>query len=144
MCNGTDGHHCCFFKGQTKAENRGWLGSESSQALQWTGKSTGWNPGRPKPNPDFTRDHPSHLTHPSLSLPICTVEKGVGKIRHKVCKIHFPGGSDGKASVYNARDAGSIPGSGRSTGEGNGNPLQYYCLENPMNRGASLQRVGHD
>ena len=48
----------------------------------------------------------------------------------------FPGGSDGKASVYNAGDPGSIPGSGRSPGEGNGNPLQYYCLENPMDRGA--------
>ena len=47
-----------------------------------------------------------------------------------------PGGSDGKASVYNAGDLGSIPGWGRSTGEGNGNPLQYYCLENPMERGA--------
>ena len=48
----------------------------------------------------------------------------------------FPGGSDGKVSVYNAGDPGSIPGSGRSLGEGNGNPLQYYCLENPMDRGA--------
>ena len=46
----------------------------------------------------------------------------------------FPGGSDGKASAYNARDLGSIPGSGRSSGEGNGNPLQYSCLENPMDR----------
>ena len=50
--------------------------------------------------------------------------------------VDFPGGSDGKASVYNAGDLGSIPGSGRSAGEGNGNPLQYYCLENPMDRGA--------
>ena len=48
----------------------------------------------------------------------------------------FPGGSDGKASVYNVGDLGSIPGSGRCAGEGNGNPLQYYCLENPMDRGA--------
>ena len=48
----------------------------------------------------------------------------------------FPGGSDGKASVYNAGHPGSIPRLGRSPGEGNGNPLQYYCLENPMNRGA--------
>ena len=47
-----------------------------------------------------------------------------------------PGGSDGKASVYNEGDLGSIPGSGRSPGEGNGNPLQYYCLENAMDRGA--------
>ena len=51
-------------------------------------------------------------------------------------KLDFPGGSDGKASAYNARDLGSIPGSGRSPGEGNGNPLQYSCLENPMDRGA--------
>ena len=41
----------------------------------------------------------------------------------------FPGGSDGKASAYNAGDPGSIPGLGRSPGEGNGNPLQYSCPE---------------
>ena len=46
--------------------------------------------------------------------------------------IGFPGGSEGKASVYYAGDLSSIPGSGRSPGEGNGNPLQYSCLENPM------------
>ena len=46
------------------------------------------------------------------------------------------GGSDGKASVYNAGDPGLIPGLGRSPGEGNGNPLQDYCLENPTDRGA--------
>ena len=63
----------------------------------------------------------------------------------------FPGGSDGKASVYNVRDLSSIPGLGRFPGEGNGNPLQYSCLENPMDRGAwcrllsmGLQRVGHN
>ena len=48
----------------------------------------------------------------------------------------FPGGSDGKGSVCNARDPGSIPGSGRSPGEGKGNPFQHSCLENPMDRGA--------
>ena len=48
----------------------------------------------------------------------------------------FPGGSDSKPSPYNAGDPGSIPGAGRSPGEGNGNPLQYSCLENPMDRGA--------
>ena len=47
----------------------------------------------------------------------------------------FPGGSDGKASAYNAGGPGSIPGSGRSPGEGNGNPLQYPCQENPMDKG---------
>ena len=48
----------------------------------------------------------------------------------------FPGGSDSKASVYNAGDLGLIPGSGRFPGEGNGNPLQCSCLENPMEGGA--------
>ena len=46
------------------------------------------------------------------------------------------GGSDGKASAYDAGDLGSIPGWGRSPGEENGNPLQYSCLENPMDGGA--------
>ena len=48
----------------------------------------------------------------------------------------FPGGSDGKASACNVGDPGSIPGSGRSPREGNGNPLQHSCLENPMDGGA--------
>ena len=48
----------------------------------------------------------------------------------------FPGGSDGKTSAYNEGDPGSIPGLGRSPGEGNGNPLQYSCLENPTDGGA--------
>ena len=47
-----------------------------------------------------------------------------------------PCSSDGKVSAYNAGDLGLIPGLGRSSGEGNGNPLQYFCLENPMDRGA--------
>ena len=50
--------------------------------------------------------------------------------------MDFPDGSDRKASAYNAGDLGSIPGSGRSPGEGNGNPLQYAYLENPMDGGA--------
>ena len=48
----------------------------------------------------------------------------------------FPGGSDVKASACNVGDPGSIPGLGRSPGEGNGNPLQYSCLENPIDGGA--------
>ena len=50
--------------------------------------------------------------------------------------LGFPGGSDGKESACNAGDQGWIPGSGRSSGEGNGYPLQYSCLENFMDRGA--------
>ena len=48
----------------------------------------------------------------------------------------LPGGSDSKASARNAGDLGSIPGSGRSPGQGNSNPLQHSCLENPMDGGA--------
>ena len=51
------------------------------------------------------------------------------------------GDSDGKVSAYNVGDPGSIPGSGRSSGEGNGNPLQYSCLGNPMGRGAQWATV---
>ena len=50
--------------------------------------------------------------------------------------VGLPGGSDSKESVCNVRDPGSVPGLGRSPGEGNGNPLQYSCLENSMNREA--------
>ena len=65
-------------------------------------------------------------------------------------KDHVPGGSEVKASACNMGDPGLIPESGRSPGEGNGNPLQYSCLENPMDRGAwwaivhGSQTVGHD
>ena len=64
--------------------------------------------------------------------------------------IGFPCGLDSKESTCNAGDLGLIPGLGRYPGEGNGNPLQYSCLENSMDRGAwwatvhGLQRVGHD
>ena len=63
--------------------------------------------------------------------------------------LGFPDGSDSKESPCNAEDLGSIPGLGRSPGGGHGNPLQYFCLENPTDRGASRtiamwsQRVGH-
>ena len=53
----------------------------------------------------------------------------------------FPGGSDGKESAYNAGDLSPIPGSGRSSGEENGYPLQYSCPENSMDRGAWLATV---
>ena len=62
----------------------------------------------------------------------------------------FPGGSDGKESACSVGHLGSIPGSGRSTGEGNGNPRQYSCLENPMDGGAwqatyhGVAKIRHD
>ena len=57
-----------------------------------------------------------------------------------ICRA-FPGGSEVKAPVCSAGDLGVIPGSGRFPGEGNGNPLQYSCLENPMDRGARWATV---
>ena len=59
---------------------------------------------------------------PEIKLP-----KSVGSLK----KQDFPGGSDGKASAYNEGDLHSIPGLGRSPGEGNGNPLQYSCMKIP-------------
>ena len=64
------------------------------------------------------------IVHFTLQLQICFFSRG------------FPDGSVGKASACNAGDPGSIPGSGRSPGEGNGNPLEHSCLENPMDGGA--------
>ena len=64
--------------------------------------------------------------------------------------LGLPCSSVGKDSACNAGDLGSIPGLGRSPGEGNGYPLQYSCLENPMDRGGwqatvhGVARVGHD
>ena len=63
--------------------------------------------------------------------------------------VSFPRSSVSKESACSAGDLGSIPGLGRSLGEGNGNPLQYSCLENPMDRGAwqatvhGVSRVRH-
>ena len=72
-------------------------------------------------------------------------------IYHSVCLfMGFPDGSDNKESACNTGDLGSIPGSGRPPGQGNGNPLQCYCLENPRDRGAwwaavyGVAHVGQD
>ena len=78
----------------------------------------------------------------SSSLPGAELERadtkpeGTGSPGRSVWSSQDPGGSDGKESACSAGDLGSIPGSGRSPGEGNGYPLQYSCLENPMDRGA--------
>ena len=58
-----------------------------------------------------------------------------------IFSLYGPGGSDGKESAHNVGDLGSIPGLGRCPGEGNGNPLQYSCLENSMDRRAWLTKV---
>ena len=68
-------------------------------------------------------------THSSILAWRIPVEKG------------FPGTSDGKESACNVGDSGSVPGYRRSLGEGNGNLLQYSCLENPMDRGAWQAKI---
>ena len=79
------------------------------------------------------------------------VRKGQGnKFRAALPSNGLPSSPVGKQSACSAGDLGLIPGSGRSPGEGNGNPLQYSCLENPMDRGAcqatvhGVARVGHN
>ena len=98
----------------------------------------------PSPSPTESK----RLFYTSVSLLLSHIQG----YRHHLSKFHIyalvycigvflsgllhPGGSEVKASAWNAGDAGSIPGSGRSPGEGNGNSLQYSCLENPMEGGA--------
>ena len=89
----------------------------------------------------MTTKHKNVKTDNSKTLPPASRVGGGGKHILKfllsfIIYWEFPGGSEGKASAYNAGDPGSIPGLGRSPGERNGNPLQYSCLENPMDGGA--------
>ena len=71
-------------------------------------------------------------------------------LQHYLQQLELAGGSEVKASAWNAGDPGSIPESGRSSGEGNGSPLQYSCLENPIGeepgglQSMGSQRVEHD
>ena len=69
-----------------------------------------------------------------IILWIIVLNQGFGSCL--LSRLGFPGGSDGKAFACNEGDLGLIPGSGRSSEEGNGNPLQHSCLENPMDGGA--------
>ena len=73
-----------------------------------------------------------------VDVQLCGYTKGIEYLNRWYLNdtMGFPGGSEVKASACNAGDLSSIPGSGRSPGEGNGNPLQYSCLENPMDREA--------
>ena len=73
------------------------------------------------------------FSSPPLPLPQSSLPLLEDQLRNL---LDFPGGSDGKASAYNEGDLGSIPGSARCPGEVNGNPLQYSCLENLMDRGS--------
>ena len=81
--------------------------------------------------------HPYMTTGKTIALTRWTfVGKVMSLLFNMLSRLGFPGGSEVKASAWNAGDLGSIPGSERSPGEGNGNPLQYSCLEKPMEGGA--------
>ena len=99
-------------------------------------------------------DAPRKVNYNYLHVTLYTI--GTARIEKKILRNHciydtdfFSGlqskislcGSDGKASAYNVGDLGSIPGLGRSPGEGKGNPFQYSCWENPMDEGAWWARV---
>ena len=73
-----------------------------------------------------------------MLVALCSCSSDWYGLEFAVILLDFLGGSDGEGSAYNARDLGSIPGLGRSPGEGNGNPLQYSCPENPMDGGIWL------
>ena len=77
-----------------------------------------------------------HLSHQGSMFIGKQLLKGIREKQQQQIIMDFPGGSDGKASACNAGDPGSTPGLGRSPGEGKCYPLQYLCLENPMDRGA--------
>ena len=90
------------------------------------------------------------LIRPCVSLPLTSEITKYSTFVWYPLVLGFPHSSVGKESACNVGDLGLIPGLGRSPGEGNDNPLQYSCLENPMNRGAwqstvdGVARVGHD
>ena len=77
------------------------------------------------------------MCFPKIHMLTLTPSVAIIRVRPlKRCVPGFPGGSDGTETACTAGELGSIPGSGRSPGGGSGNPLQYSCLENPVDRGA--------
>ena len=86
----------------------------------------------------FRKKRPLDTIHPNLNWHLNCNNNSNKSLSQMKAHLGFPGGSDGKESAGNAEDLGSIPGSGRSSGEGNDYTLQcaHSCLENSMNRGA--------
>ena len=124
-----------------------WVLLLSSQLIEWWFHAGKGKPRRQEATAPF--HHASHNTGMSLGdkQPIVPYYRSravaqelcpgrEAAVKTQVSLWDFPGGSDGKASAYHVGDPCSIPGSGRSPGEGNENPLQYSCLENPTDGGA--------
>ena len=116
-----------------------------ARVLEWVAISSSWGSSQPRDRTwirqrlyRLSHQGSYSLTHHKVAQWQSSTPLGFLLDLNGCLQSHmdFPGGSDSKASVYNVGDLGSIPGLGRSAGEGNGNPLQYYCLENPMDRGA--------
>ena len=110
-----------------EGDDRGWDGWMASPTHWiWVGVNygSGWWTGRP----GVLQSMGSRRVRHDWAAVLSWSEDG--------CTLGFPGGSDGKESACSAGEPGSIPGLGRSSGEGNGNSLQYSCLENSMDREA--------
>ena len=133
---------CLAFSSQA---NSNWAGSGSFTASRTFQLISYSNP------PPLGLADASNLWH-TLSLSLLCINQRWSRVYLRLTQEGkgFPCGSDGKESACNAGDLGSISGSGRSPGEGNGNPLQYSHLENFIDREAcwlqsmGSQRVGHD
>ena len=135
----------CFLSFVTRTQT---LGVLKWRQVSWKSRAS---PGNPRLT--LSLKEPRHKTSQGILQPwsqeACFQPRTYLK-EDKEVTWSFPGGSDGKETARNAGDLGSIPGLGRSPREGHGNPLQYSCLENPMDRGAwgatghGSQRVRHD
>ena len=125
-----------------------------------TWELTTWHHSVTSPSPNQRPVYGELITHPAIPLPHLGFKNASLKAKGSwafwalaalfsflvpaILSWGFPGGTDSKESSCNAGDLGSIPGLGRFPGEGNGNPLQYFCLENPMDRGAWWATVHGD
>ena len=115
----------------TKTENRMMAEGRQPSNRAERGWVPGW-PSRAGPSPSETSSRLPCLKHYGL---------GITRYNSLAWTLGFPDGSDSKDSACDVGDLGSIPGSGRSPGGGHGNPLQYYCLENAMDRKGWLATV---
>ena len=115
----------------------GWMASPTRRTWVWESSGSWWWTRKPGVLQSMELERVGHNWVTELNW-TDSMEMNLSKFLEKVedRRYDFPGGSDGKASAYNARDLGSIPRLRGSPGEGNGHSLLYSCLENPRDRGA--------